>query len=287
LLLFRFSRKKFSLAFALSHIIFILIMAAIYFPGEKDAQHQLFWILPSIFDLPISLIYPLVAFGNMIMLAAAFATLGTIQYAIIGWVIDLIMSKNRKELLPTKLGVIPLGIFLCLTGLLAYKNYAYTKLPDFDKSQIELENAKTELDRFYALNDAAKKSFESKEYKMAEQYAAELLSLAQKYSNDWNYGNAIYDSHTVLGRIALLRNDVNTAEEQLFLSATTPGSPQLNSFGPNMSLAKDLLEKGNKESVIKFLNQCKKFWYDNDKVDDWIKEIQEGRIPDFGANLIY
>ena len=95
-LFFRFNQKKFSLIFALSHIIFILIMSAIYFPGEKDAQHQLFWIIPAIFDLPISLLYPLIP-GNIIILAFTFATLGTIQYAIIGWIIDLIMSKKRSK----------------------------------------------------------------------------------------------------------------------------------------------------------------------------------------------
>lgn len=286
-LLFRFNQKKLSLSFALSHLIFIIIMSAIYFPGEKDAQHQLFWILPAMFDLPISFVYPLLSFGNMIILAIAFATLGTIQYAIIGWGIDLIISKNKKELLPTKGIVIPLVIFLCITIFWGYKNYTYSKLPDIDKSQIELKNAKTEQTRFYALNDAAKNSFEAKEYKAAKQYATELLLLAQKYPKDWNYGNAIYDSHMVLGRLALLNDDVKTAKEQLFLSVTTPGSPQLDSFGPNMSLAKDLLEKGQKEPVIDFLNQCKRFWMRQEQVDVWVSEIKAGKIPDFGANLVY
>ncbi len=286
-LLSRFNRKKYSLSLAISHLIFIIIMSAIYFPGEKDAQHQLFWILPAIFDLPVSFIYPLLAFGNMIVLAIIFATLGTVQYALIGWCIDLIISKNKKEILPTKRFVIPLLIFLCFVGIWVFKNYAYTRLPDNKKAAIELNNAKDERTRFYALNDAAKKSFEAKDYIKAEQYANELLKLANKYPKDWNYGNAIYDSHMVLGRLALINNDMKAAKEHLFLSASTPGSPQLDTFGPNLSLAKDMLEKGQKDAVVEFLNQCKRFWMHQERVDDWVRVIKEGKIPDFGANLIY
>jgi hypothetical protein len=283
----RFNKQKFSLAFAIAHFIFILIMSAIYFPGEKDAQHQLFWILPAMFDLPLSFIYPLLAFGNMVVLAIVFATLGTVQYALIGWCIDLIISKNRKELFPTKRFVIPLLVFLFFVGILAFKNYTYIRLPDDKKAKIELENAKDERTRFYALNDAAKKSFEAKDYTKAEQYARELLNLSEKYPKDWNYGNAVYDSHMVLGRLALVNNDMQLAKEHLFLSASTPGSPQLDTFGPNLSLAKDMLEKGQRDSVIEFLNKCKRFWMHQERVDDWVREINEGKVPDFGANLLY
>lgn len=286
-LLSRAHKKSFSLSFAISHLVIIAVLSAIYFPGEKDAQHQLFWILPGFFDLPISYIYPLLAMGNMVNLALSFAILGTTQYAIIGWVIDILRSKNKKELFPTKRYVLPLATILLLTVLIGYKNISYINLPASEKSKIELSNAKTEKNRFYALNDAAKTHFEGKEYEKAKQYATELYELAQKYPKDWNYGNAIYDSQMVLGRIALLDNDTEKAIEHLFLAAKTPGSPQLDSFGPNMSLAKDLLEKGQNEPVIEFLIQCKRFWYRQDQVDKWVQEIKTGNVPDFGANLVY
>jgi hypothetical protein len=262
-------------------------MSVIYFAGEKDAQHQLFWILPAMFDLPVSFFYPILAFGNMIVLAIVFATLGTVQYALFGWCIDLIISKNRKEFRPTKRIVIPLFVFLCFVGIWAFKNYSYTRLPDNEKAEIELKNAKDEQTRFYALNDAAKTSFGAKDYKKSEQYANELLNLAKKYPKDWNYGNAYYDAHMVLGRLALLNNDMKAAKEHLSLSASTPGSPQLDSFGPNLSLANDLLEKGQKDAVIEFLIQCKRFWMHQEQVDNWVREIKEGKTPDFGANLLY
>jgi len=287
LLLARFNKKSLSLSFALSHIIFIAVCSAIYFPGEKDAQHQLFWLLPAIFDLPISFIYPILSMGNMVNLALVFAILGTVQYAIIGWGIDVLLAKNKRQFFPTKRYVMPLLALIFIASFLAYRNISYIQLPDSEKSKIELSNAQTEKNRFYALNDAAKTHFEAKEYERAAQYATELLNLAQKYPNNWNYGNAIYDSHMVLGRVALLNNDIETAKDHLFLAVKTPGSPQLDSFGPNMSLANDLLEKGYQEPVIEFLNQCKRFWYDHKKVDEWVKEIKNDQIPDFGANLVY
>ena len=68
------------------------------------------------------------------------------------------------------------------------------------------------------------------------------------------------DGHMVLGRVALKRGDVETAKRELLLAGATPGSPQLDSFGPNMSLAKDLLEKKQADTVIEYFALCVKFW---------------------------
>ena len=66
------------------------------------------------------------------------------------------------------------------------------------------------------------------------------------------------------------------------------GSPQMNSFGPNMSLAKDLLEKGERQAVLDYFELCRKFWkMDNGRLNDWSQEVKAGKIPDFGANMVY
>lgn len=286
-LLFHFGRRSFSFSFAVSHLIFIVILSAMYFPGEKDAQHQFFWMLPGVFDLPVSLSYPVLALGNMSYLALAFAFLGTVQYAAIGWVIDLIISKDRKKLMPRKAFVIPILVVIGLSTFVGYTNWRYLALPEHEKAVLTLGKAKTECDRFHALNDAAKTHFEAKKYEAARLYADELLGLTERYREDWNYGNAVYDAHTVLGRLALLDGKVELSKEHLFAAVKTPGSPTLDTFGPNMSLAKDLLERGQKDTVVAFLNECKRFWYDHQKADEWIKGIRKGEIPDFGANLAY
>ena len=71
-------------------------------------------------------------------------------------------------------------------------------------------------------------------------------------------------------------------------SGETPGSPVLGSFGPNMSLAKDLLEHGETEAVLAYFERCRAFWkMGGERLDAWSKEVRAGLIPNFGANLRY
>ena len=152
----------------------------------------------------------------------------------------------------------------------------------------DLSAATDELERFYALGSAARKAFKAGDLKKAEELAQELEKLTPKHPKDWNYGNAVQDSNQVLGRIALRNGDVAEAKKRLLASANSKGSPQMNSFGPNMILAKELLEKGEKETVIEYFDLCAKFWtMGQDQLKDWRASAQQGNIPAFGASLLY
>src|SRR5690606_30457714 len=74
-------------------------------------------------------------------------------------------------------------------------------------SQGDLDAASNELERFYALNGAAKNALKDGNVENAAALANELAQLAPKYANDWNYGNAIQDANQVLGQIALSNGD--------------------------------------------------------------------------------
>ena len=140
--------------------------------------------------------------------------------------------------------------------------------------------------RFYALNRMAKAAFEAGAAAKAAAYAEELLAAAPQHPRDWNYGNALHDGHTVLGRLALRQGDIAKAREQLLDSARTPGSPQLRSVGPTMWLAKELLEKGEKDAVLEYLTLCRDFWATGAlSLSTWSQEVREGRTPDFGLSL--
>lgn len=122
----------------------------------------------------------------------------------------------------------------------------------------------------------------------AESYAKEMLQAAEKNPNDWDYGNAIHNGNVIYGRIALIKGNIEEAKKRLIQAGKTPGSPQLDSFGPNMMLAKELLEKGEKKPVIEYLDLCKQFWkMDNGRLEAWKAEIQKGQVPDFEANLYH
>jgi len=158
----------------------------------------------------------------------------------------------------------------------------------YDQAVKELAGATNREMRFYALDAAAKQSFEAGKIDDARKYATELLTLAPGFKGDWNYGNAIQDGNLVLGRIAVKEGRVAEAKQYLVEAGKSPGSPQMNSFGPNMSLAKDLLEKGERDAALQYFELCRKFWkMDNGQLNQWSQEVKAGKAPDFGANLLY
>jgi hypothetical protein len=141
--------------------------------------------------------------------------------------------------------------------------------------------------RFYMLATMAKLALTASAWNDARRYAQELLDAADD-PRDWNFGTAIFYGNMVLGQVALHDGDRTAARTHLLASGKTRGSPQLNSFGPNMSLAKDLLELGETDAVLSFFNLCGIFWKnDHGALARWKAAVAAGRIPDFGANLVY
>jgi hypothetical protein len=124
--------------------------------------------------------------------------------------------------------------------------------------------------------------------KKADGHARATLGLAARHANETKYGPAVHDGNAILGRLALRRGHTQEAKAHLIQAGHTPGGGTLSSFGPNMSLAKELLERGETATVIEYLELCKNFWsYPNNPLEDWIRTIRAGRIPAFGPNLDY
>ena len=74
----------------------------------------------------------------------------------------------------------------------------------------------------------------------------------------------------------------------LISSKETPGSPQLNSFGPSMILSKELLKKGESDAVLEYLDLCKVFGKtERGRFEKWKSEIRNGREPDFKVLSYY
>lgn len=145
-------------------------------------------------------------------------------------------------------------------------------------------------DRWLQLDLAGMLDVESGSLEMAKERGEELLALAPSYTTSWNYGNAIHKGHLILGRIALRQGDHYQAIEHLLAAGKTPGSPQLDTFGPNMTLAKELLEVGERDAVLAFIKLCQNFWESEFAQDSpylWSEQIMHGELPDFGAHLDY
>lgn len=141
-------------------------------------------------------------------------------------------------------------------------------------------------DRFGVLSSAAKAAFRAGQMEDARAYARELLQMAPKFTREPDYGDAIYDGYCVLGRIALARDNLPLARQYLMNAASTPGSASLSRDGPNMTFAKEMLEKNQSAAVLQFLVQCRGFWkQDGGRLAAWTTAIRSHEIPDFGPNL--
>ena len=137
------------------------------------------------------------------------------------------------------------------------------------------------------LESLAKGAYSADRLDKAHHYAELML---QNTEAGWNYGNRIHHGNLVLGRVALREGNIEAAKSRLIAAGNTPGSPQLNSFGPNMALAKALLEIGEREVVLEYFKLCSKFWNSERakaKLDNWGVLAAAGRIPEFRANLDY
>ena len=175
------------------------------------------------------------------------------------------------------------------TGLYVYAVYLYEpdpltqayideKDPRKKMELLEIKLNNDEYERWAWLDDAAVLAYEIQEYEKAEQYSLESLSLSGGYVNNWNYGNSIHNANMVLGRLSLRDGKIEVAKEYLLKSAQSKGSPQLDTFGPSLMLAKEVLEAGEKEAVLKYLRSVSTFWeMDNGCIGNLINEIENNK----------
>lgn len=147
--------------------------------------------------------------------------------------------------------------------------------------EAELEAEGDERRRFYLLTDLLRASGEAGDAERTRRYAQTLLDLSPRFPNDWNYGNGLHAGHSALGLLALDSGDVAEAVRRLLASGETPGSPQLDTFGPGFELARRLLAQGEREAVRGYLERCGRFWeMGRAKLDTWLQALAAGQTPD-------
>ena len=156
------------------------------------------------------------------------------------------------------------------------------------KQEDSLKTTTGQKERFYLTTELATMALAAAETAKATSYSQSLLEQAALMVGDWNYGNAIHVAHLVLGEIALNAGDVPSAKNHLLAAANIPGSPQLDTFGPNMRLANQLLAKGERDVVVQYFDLCARFWEPQfSKLEAWKAIVLKGGEPQFGANLVY
>lgn len=142
------------------------------------------------------------------------------------------------------------------------------------------------LAQFYRFRHTLQKQLRDAQFDLAAATARKYLEESRYYRCNWNFGNAIHDAHAALGMDALHRGDIAAAAEFLFLAGRSPGSPQLDTFGPDLSLAQAVLKAGRKDAVASYLWGIGRFWKDDGgAVQRWKLDLAADRTPDFEAQL--
>jgi hypothetical protein len=157
----------------------------------------------------------------------------------------------------------------------------------------QLRQESDPAERLQLLRNLAPAALSAGDAAKANAYAQELMTVGTQLMSQPGFGPSLYGDAThignmVLGRLALMSGDVGKAKEHLLAAGRVPGSPVLKSFGPNMLLARELIEKGERATVVEYLDLCAKFWEHQDgKLEGWKTAVQDGSMPNFGPNLGY
>ncbi len=113
------------------------------------------------------------------------------------------------------------------------------------------------------------------QFDKAQRYADQTLATPSSAFDSIHTGNV------VLGLVALNRDgDVAAAKKYLLLAARTKGTALLDRWGPNLALAKALLDRGEKQTVLEYFQACQAFVTKNPKLNDWIATLKGGGTPD-------
>ena len=105
---------------------------------------------------------------------------------------------------------------------------------------------------------------------------------------DRNQGDYLHYGNLVLGRIALNEGNLDEARDRLLAAGRTRSAPLRRFGGPDMALARQLLDRGQAATVLQYLELCLDIWERGERdLRDWITLIEAGRTPDFDHNFVF
>ena len=155
--------------------------------------------------------------------------------------------------------------------------------------------ALADFERAFALSDTAGRAnlmpdlavtaFIAGDHRKARSHAEAMFAAIPPNPRGGKY---IHYGNLVLGRIALSEGDLEEAGARLLAAGRTEGAPLRTFGGPDMALAKALLERGETQTVLRYLELCLDIWErGQEDLQDWIVLIEAGRIPDFDHNFLF
>lgn len=121
-------------------------------------------------------------------------------------------------------------------------------------------------------------------FKVGDMSGAAELARIHLRSHD---RTAVQRANTILGRVALRSGDIASAKQYLLDSSGPEAEKDVSVSGPTLVLAKELLQQGERDAVLQYLENCLLLWTRGENVIQlWIAEIKNGKTPNFG-NLAF
>ena len=117
-------------------------------------------------------------------------------------------------------------------------------------------------------------------FKVGDFAGATQLAKIYLHGND---RTAPQRANTILGRIALRTGDLPSAKQYLLDSSGPDAEKDVSFSGPTMVLAKELLEKGESDAVLQYLQNCLSLWPRGESaLQFWMADVKNGKTPNFG-----
>jgi hypothetical protein len=159
------------------------------------------------------------------------------------------------------------------------------------KQEAELAASTSDATRLNLLFPAMENAFTAGDATKAARYAQELLDrVAVAHLSTTAY--LVHPALLTLGRVALRAGDLAAAKRYLLASTDLPANARgdvalFEGFSPGMSLAKELLDRGEREVVLQYFERCRTRWPKGaGALARWKAMVEAGQTPDFPPALI-
>jgi hypothetical protein len=118
------------------------------------------------------------------------------------------------------------------------------------------------------------------DFKLGDLLGAAALAKIQLQTSD---PSAVQRGNTILGLVALRQGDLAESKQYLIDSAKPSAAKFVSIYGPKMILARELLESGERDAVIEYLENCITLWPNGQNaLRNWIADVKNGKTPNFG-----
>ena len=146
----------------------------------------------------------------------------------------------------------------------------------------------TGLGRYQALARYAWVPLDEGALDAATRAADELITEGQDPDSSLQRGDTLHHGYLIRGRVALRREDLAKARASLREAGRVPSSTMLETYGPNTTLAREMLDRGESAVVLQFLRECEGLWTGpRSQIARWVDQLSHGETPDLTSNLSY